>query len=279
MAFTKLEQSTANFSSMLSRFGVVTVMNAEVYKNLVDATVKTPRDYLTAATEDKHLCRLDTLKIANVTVDGPSKTVTGGQYSNPLIKFGKSARLEMQDALGNANVIDALCGGIAEYDTSAKTNLTGLHYGEDFGAPVTIIGDSFFIDQKTGAQVPVKIIFYQFLPDSIFNLTQDAEGDATVFDMNGDLLTTNVELDDNKGTPITHGVFYSIISPEEMKEYVKITKNGNDYVVAAGSASGANITVDGVALSESNKTIAKGTAARVVAKKDNKTVFDQVVSA
>ena len=279
MAYTKLEQSTANFSSMLGRFGVVTVMNADVYKNLVDTNVKTPKEYLTAATSDKHLCKLDTLKIANVTVDGPSKTVTGGQYSNPLIKFGKSARLEMQDALGNANVIDALCGGIAEYDTSAKTNLTGLHYGEDFGAPVTIIGDSFFIDQKTGAQVPVKIIFYQFLPDSIFNLTQDAEGDATVFDMNGDLLTTNVKLDDNEGTPITHGVFYSIVSPEEIKEYVKITKSGNNYVVAAGSESGATITIDGVALSESNKTITKDTAARVVAKKNGKTVFDQVVSA
>lgn len=279
MAFTKLEQSTANFSSMLSRFGVVTVMNADVYENLVDATVKSPADYLKAATAEKHLCRLDTLKIANVTVEGPSKTVTGGQYSNPLIKFGKSARLEMQDALGNAKVIDALCGGIAEYDTSAKTNLTGLHYGEDFGAPVTIIGDSFFIDQKTGAQVPVKIIFYQFLPDSIFNLTQDAEGDATVFDMNGDLLTTEVELGDEKGTPITHGIFYSIVSPEEIKEYVKITRSGDSYVVAAGSEPGATITIDGVALSDNNKTIAKDTAARVVAKKDGKIVFDQVVSA
>ena len=281
MAYTKLEQSTATFSDMLGRFGVVTVMNADVYENLVDATIKTPKEYLDAATADKHLCRLDTLKIANVTVEGPSKTVTGGQYSNPLIKFGKSARLEMQDALGNANVIDALCGGIAEYENSSKTKLTGLHYGEDFGAPVTIIGDSFFIDQKTGAQVPVKIIFYQFLPDSIFNLTQDAEGDATVFDMNGDLLTTTVNLPDKADgdTTIPHGIFYSIVSPTEIKEYVKITRSGNNYVVAAGSESGATITIDGVALSESNKTIAKDTAARVVAKKDGKTVFDQVISA
>lgn len=212
MAYTKLEKSSATFSSMLSRFGVVTVMNAKVYENLVDATVKSPADYLKAATTEKLLCELDTLKIANVTIEGPSKTVTGGQYSNPLIKFGKSARLEMQDALGNAKVIDALCGGIAEYDTSTKTNLTGLHYGEDFSAPVTIIGDSFFIDQKTGAQVPVKIIFYQFLPDSIFNLTQDAEGDATVFDMNGDLLTTIVKLPSaTDSKTINHGVFYSIV--------------------------------------------------------------------
>ena len=278
MAYTKLEQSTANFSSMLSRFGVVTVMNADVYKNLVDTTVKTPEEYLTAATSDKHLCRLDTLKIANVTVEGPSKTVTGGQYSNPLIKFGKSARLEMQDALGNANVIDALCGGIAEYEDSTHTTLRGLHYGEDFGAPVTIIGDSFFIDQNTGAQVPVKIIFYQFLPDSIFNLTQDAEGDATVFDMNGDLLTTTVKLPSKSGAAIEHGIFYSIVSPEE-NTYVKITKSGDNYIVAAGSTSGATITIDGVTLSESNKTITKGTAAHVVAKVDSKVVFDRVISA
>lgn len=278
MAYTKLEKSTATFSDMLSRFGVVTVMNADVYKNLVDTEVKSPEEYLTAATKAKRLCRLDTLKIANVTVEGPSKTVTGGQYSNPLIKFGKSARLEMQDALGNANVIDALCGGVAEYEDEEKTTLRGLHYGEDFGAPVTIIGDSFFIDQKSGAQVPVKIIFYQFLPDSIFNLTQDAEGDATVFDMNGDLLTTTVNLPSSSGATIQHGIFYSIVSPEE-NTYVKITKSGDNYIVAAGSTSGATITIDGVTLSESNKTITKGTAAHVVAKVENKVVFDQVVSA
>ena len=278
MAYTKLEKSTATFSDMLGRFGVVTVMNADVYKNLVDTEVKSPEEYLAAATKAQRLCRLDTLKIANVTVEGPSKTVTGGQYSNPLIKFGKSARLEMQDALGNANVIDALCGGVAEYEDREKTTLRGLHYGEDFGAPVTIIGDSFFIDQKTGAQVPVKIIFYQFLPDSIFNLTQDAEGDATVFDMNGDLLTTTVNLPSSSGATIQHGIFYSIVSPEE-NTYVKITKSGENYIVAAGSTSGATITIDGVTLSESNKTIAKGTAAHVVAKVENKVVFDQVISA
>lgn len=83
-----------------------------------------------------------------------------------------------------------------------------------------IIGDSFFIDRKTGQQVKVKIVFYQFLPDSIFNLTQDAEGDATVFDMNGDLLTTEIKVaksnaDGEDVTGATHGVFYSIVDPAE----------------------------------------------------------------
>ena len=49
------------------------------------------------------------------------------------------------------------------------------------------------------------------LPDSIFNLTQDAEGDATVFDMNGSLNSKEicVGLDNTKNT--TMNVFYSIV--------------------------------------------------------------------
>ena len=217
---TKLSSGSASFSSMMERFGVVTVMNVDVYNAsdiFTDNTPKTVTEIQTAIKAAKALCNLDTLKIANITVDGPSKTVTGGQYANPLIKFGKSARLEMQDALGNAHAIDALCGGIEEYDEGEGNNKTikSLHYGEDFEGPKTIVGHSFFIDQKTGQQVPVQIIFFQFLPDSIFNLTQDAEGDASVFDMNGDLMTTVVNIPNNAGTPVPHGLFYSIV--EETK--------------------------------------------------------------
>ncbi len=214
--YTNLKGASASFSDMMKRFGVVTVMNAEVYNSadiFTEEKVYTPAEVKTAAASATKLCTLDTLKVANLSVEGPSKTVTGGQYSNPLIKFGKSARLEMQDALGNAEAIEALCGGIVEYKDDKS--IDALHYGEDFTGPKTIIGKSFFIDQKTGAQVPVTIIFYQFLPDSLFNLTQDAEGDATVFDMNGDLLTTVIKIPGEKGssqgTTVEHGIFYSIL--------------------------------------------------------------------
>ena len=191
----------ATFSDLMTNgFGIVTVMNAKVYEALTDFTGKTAAAIVAEPGEE--LCSLDTLKIANVTMEGPNKTITGGRYSNPLIKFGKSARLEMQDALGKGEAIAALCGGIKEGDGT----ITGLHFGENFVGPKMIIGDSFFIDRNSGSQVPVTIVFYQFLPDSIFNLTQDAEGDATVFDMNGDLLTTEITIDGEK-----HGVFYSII--------------------------------------------------------------------
>ena len=59
------------------------------------------------------------------------------------------------------------------------------------------------------------VIFYQFSPDSIFNLTQDAEGDATVFDMNGDLLTTDIKITDKDGKDTTRGMFYSIVAQQE----------------------------------------------------------------
>lgn len=269
---TRLGGNSATFDSMMKNgFGVVTVMNAKVF----DAPEASYLKGLTAygvydAYKDRrdYLCEIDTFKVANVTQEGPSKTVTGGQYSNPLIKFGKSARLEMQDALGRATAIDALCGGIMETQDDV---ITGLHFGEDFVGPKMIIGDSFFIDRKSGQQVKVKIIFYQFLPDSIFNLTQDAEGDATVFDMNGDLLTTEILVGQKNGTEDIHGVFYSIIDPSEEP--------------AAGKYFTIEVKTDGkmTLTAESGYVvtpveIAKDAVARVkVTNAENKVVYDEVI--
>ena len=65
------------------------------------------------------------------------------------------------------------------------------------------------------------------MPDSIFNLTQDAEGDAAVFDMNGDLLVTEVKIGNNGGTENTeakpdtiHGLFYSIVDPNHPEKKI-----------------------------------------------------------
>lgn len=235
--YTSLSGDQGAFSQMLGRFGVVTVMDAYVFdydesivkgKNAyaIYNTLKTDIDdfELETPTGNNVICKLDTLKIANVTVEGPTKTITGGKYANTLLKYGKTARLEMQDALGNAEAIEALCGGIVEYgDYEASGNLAsdptkriGLHNGSDFAGPKTIVGKSFFIDQTTGKQIDVVIMFYQFNPDSLFNLTQDAEGDATVFDMNGDLLTTEINVANESGADVKHGVFYSIIDPKHV---------------------------------------------------------------
>ena len=222
--FTRLLSSENGFNHMMQRFGVVTVMNVRVYEwfDFNDEALSNTNIsqyappyaiYKGITTGFTPICTLDTLKISNISIEGPSKTLSGGRYANPIIKFGKTARLEMQDALGHIDAIDALCGGIAERTGSQNGNYIGLHVGEDFNTPKIIIGDTFFIDQATQQQVPVVIIFYKFLPDSLFNLTQDAEGDAAVFDMNGDLLPMSVLLGTNESNWTPHDVFYSIIDP------------------------------------------------------------------
>ena len=250
ISYSRLQGAGAGFNAMLRGFGVVTVMNAKVFdydevckkvdssatepsleKYKADEILKVLKAHEAAGAQDalKPVCTLKTLKVANVTQEGPTKTITGGQYTNALFKFGKTATMEIQDALGNVDAIEALCGGVVEYFKEQKTaedhdqhDTDVLHIGSDFGGPKTILGDTFFIDQKTGEQVKVNIIFYQFLPDSIFNLTQDAEGDATVFDMNGSLGTTDITVGtDGKDTgDVVHGVFYSIISPNNVKATV-----------------------------------------------------------
>ena len=274
---TRLGGNNASFDSMMRNgFGVVTVMNAKVYDAPEASVLKglTAYGVYNQYKNVNPLCEIDTFKVANVTQEGPSKTVTGGQYSNPLIKFGKSARLEMQDALGRAEAIDALCGGIMEEEGGV---ITGLHFGEDFVGPKMIIGDSFFIARKSGQQVKVKIIFYQFLPDSIFNLTQDAEGDATVFDMNGDLLTTEILVGDKNETTggMVHGVFYSIIDPTE------VASQGMYFTLTGGTLETPVLTLTAATGYKVNNedavTIAKDAALRVKVTKDSVVVFDEVI--
>ena len=182
----------------------------------------TPYNFYKILTKElEPLFTLDTLKISNITIEGPSKTISGGRYNDPLIRWGKTARLEIRDALGHIDAIDALCGGIAERTGGSKGNYIGLHVGEDFNTPKIIVGDTFFIDQKNQQQVPVVIMFYKFLPDSLFNLTQDAEGDASTFDMNGALLPVSIYLGNEKSKLAPHDVFYSIIEPTHDKDKIK----------------------------------------------------------
>ena len=58
---------------------------------------------------------------------------------------------------------------------------------------------------KTGEKKTVYIFIPQFYPDAIFTLTQDAEGDATVFDLNGTVAVTDISDDDG-----TRSIFYEI---------------------------------------------------------------------
>ena len=212
--------ATPTFEQLMHGFGVVTVMNARIYEIQGSYTsICSNYDKLGQEGEEAHVCKynakgaftpdswkdtgevLDTLKIANITQEGPTKTITGGQYANPLIKYGKTATMEMQDALGRASTLVRFFG--CDYDgANGRLSVT-----DKFPGAFAIEGETFFIDQKTGEKVTVYIFIPQFLPDAILTLTQDSEGDATVFDLNGSLGVTKIA-DTKDGAP--RDIFYEI---------------------------------------------------------------------
>lgn len=183
---------TYDIRAMLRKFGVVTVMDvkaykAELHKEDVEATQeiagysKGEWDAKTTLAQAP-LFELDTLKIANINQEGPTKTITGGQNADTLLKYGKTLTIEMQEALGRYDVLEHI------YGVNYAPNHQIATFTDRFPAEITLVGTTFVIDQATGAKQPIHIIIPRFLGDGIFNLTQDAEGDATVFDLNGNVL-------------------------------------------------------------------------------------------
>ena len=87
----------ATFKDLMNGFGVVTVMNVKLYELAAEKSYTgndkpiDPTFFNVTSTP----LYLDTLKIANLTQEGPTKTITGGQYANPLIKYGKTMTCEM----------------------------------------------------------------------------------------------------------------------------------------------------------------------------------------
>lgn len=239
LSSTGVNTATITFDTMVQNgFGIVTVMNARVFKEPIetllatttgegDSAVTTKADLSTMKAHDivkglrdvADYVKLDTLKIANINQEGPSKTITGGQTGSALLKYGKTATIEIQDALGRAEALELLGGATIETFTANTTegitegHTKVIHFGDQFGGPKPILGESFFIDQQSGKQVKVYILIYEMLPDSIFNLTQDAEGDATVFDMNGSLNSKEICIgtDNTTANDTTMNVFYSIL--------------------------------------------------------------------
>lgn len=207
--------ATPSFEQLMQGFGVVTVMDACLYKLAKDKTYvgrgachhdTTNAGALLPTDFECSGLYLDTLKIANFTQEGPTKTITGGQYANPIIKYGKTMTCEMQDALGRAATLVEFFG--CDYNETEKR----LSVTDKFPGAFCLEGKTFFIDQKTGEKKYVYILIPQFLPDAILTLTQDAEGDATVFDLNGSVSVT--EIADTAGTEdspaVTRSIFYEI---------------------------------------------------------------------
>ena len=173
-SYSNLVNSSAAWNAALRGFGVLTVMNAKVY-DVFDGMTKTEytalnpvdsaSDYLKTQFESilgstatkidfstlkvneiialylstQPIAELKYLKTANSAQEGPTKTVTGGQNASPLIKYGKTSRLEMQDALGNAEALEALTGMTVEYFRTAAATEANLKVGKAYSFLVMIL--------------------------------------------------------------------------------------------------------------------------------------------
>ncbi len=88
----------ADLNQILARFGFVTVMKPKFYS-------------LSQNVEDEEpIFEIDSLRISNITQEGPSKTVKGGLYGNTQMRYGKTMRLEMEDVVGRIEVLQYLMG-------------------------------------------------------------------------------------------------------------------------------------------------------------------------
>lgn len=197
-------------------FGIVTVMDVKVYgmdqvksyyggtgtRDAADAAIIA----LYNAENNTALCSINHLQVATLSTDGPSITINGGKYNNPLIKYGKTARCEMTDALAQADALVALGG--AEWDSTNRT----LSVTDKFGAEVCVVGKTFVVDQASGKHISAHVILYKFLPDSTPSFAFDS-GNAATFDLNGDLLAVEfgVSATEPEACADGNGVFFSIV--------------------------------------------------------------------
>ncbi|MFW6029384.1 MAG: hypothetical protein ACOCRO_03940 [Halanaerobiales bacterium] len=166
------------FDLLTSDFNFVTVMDVEVYEG-ANADTST----------DSPIATLDSLNISNISIEGPEKEARGGQEAKPLIRYRKTGTLEMEDVIMKADVLEAFM----DVDTS-----NGITITDTFATSLTLVGTTYVIDRETGEKQDVKITFYDFLPNSVFDLTMEAEGDIGMINISGELF------------PNADGEFYTI---------------------------------------------------------------------
>ena len=190
------------FMSNSTGLGAVTVF--DVYLCTLDGkTYSNALDY-TDFTIDKTK-KIDSLKISNLNQEGPRKTLTGGQNADPLIKYGKTTRLEMQDALIRKETLEEFFGFESIGDGLVATN--------NFPSAFGMIGKTYMIDRATGNKAHCLIFIPQFRPDAILNLALESEGDGAVMDLNGDVVLTKIDEKE---------YFYFIEGADNLGEYDKL---------------------------------------------------------
>ena len=135
---------------------------------------------LEAGAEAEALATIDSLKIANFTQEGPTKTARGGKNNAILARYGKETRLEMEDAIINIGALQHLMGADVSVDGTIKILDT-------FPGAVKLVGTTFFVNEA-GDKIEVTFTVPHFIPDGLLNLTMEAEGDFGVIEIGGEVV-------------------------------------------------------------------------------------------
>lgn len=261
---------SSTLEQALARFGMVTVLEPTF-----QALKKENGTWVDDTAYDPFT--LDTLSISNFTQEGPTKVSKGGLNAEIVLRYGKTARLEMEDVVGRWEALTQLFGStisgeeggdttetpitevftttegqetldlkypihldtstytvVVEEFVSGSNSWSALTEDTDYTAPTEddesiafitlthepeagdryrvsytylrpdtvqlkvtdkfatmfeITGRTFVVNASTGEREFVNITIPKFLPDSLLNLTMEAEGDFGVMSLAGELFT------------------------------------------------------------------------------------------
>jgi len=149
----------------------------------------------TGATIVTPIATLDSLTMSNITQEGPEKETRGGIAAEPIIRFRKTVRLEMEDVVVTPKALEALFGArlrketVVDPEDSQETIeiITGYGITDTFAKMISLRGKTFVIERTTGERRWIDITFNRFLPDSVMDMMMEAEGDLGVVSVAGEL--------------------------------------------------------------------------------------------
>lgn len=120
----------------IDRFGMVTVMDVVLYK----------------VNSSEPVLFLDTLKMTNISVEGNNKEIRGGVGNDMLISydFGRTANIEMQDALLSPDSLSFLWGRTGEGDPLDETDVD--YEDNEVGKAALVDGTVQFTLENTNAK-------------------------------------------------------------------------------------------------------------------------------
>jgi len=197
----------------LKDFAFATVMDVEIYpegtvfvevedestppKNVIIGVKPADESGATYSDKIEPIALLDSLTMSNITQEGPQKETRGGTAAQPIIRFRKTVRLEMEDVVITPKAMRALFGATLYDEDGARLDpetydpendtIGGFGITDTFAKMLTLRGKTFVIDSTTGDRRWIDILFKRFLPDSVLDMMMESEGDLGVVNVAGEL--------------------------------------------------------------------------------------------